>query len=133
MSNYNERMLEAKQNLEQRLALQKRTKKDGENYAISYFNLYKRKMVGELLNSLIEDMEDQYHCETYFERSYVIQNEEYFNQTDAYRDGFKEKIVDLTYKAICDLIPDFKDNLDVMINEYYKLSTIDIIVILRFE
>jgi len=133
MSNYNERMFNAKKNLDQRLRLERRTREDGEKYATDYFSLNKEKMVGEVLESLIEDMEDQHQCETYFEHSYIIQNEKHFEQSDAYRDGFKEKIVELVSKAICALIPFFKDNLDVMIKERYESQyTIHIIVILRF-
>lgn len=133
MKNYNLKMLEAKQNLDQRLELERRTRGDGEKYAIDYFSINKQKMVSEILDFLTESMEDQYHCETYFEDAYIIQNEKYFEQSDAYRDGFKEKIVKLVYESLCELIPDFKNNLDVMIIERYESGyTIHIIVSLRF-
>lgn len=134
MCDYNERLLKAKQNLDQRLSLERRTKEDGEKYAVSYFSLHGEKIVKKVLNSLIEFVEDQYHCETYFEETYFIYNKEYFMQSDAYRDGFKEKIVELISKNICELIPDFKENLDIIIEEYYEMDNdrITIIVSLRF-
>ena len=134
MYNYNEKLLKAKQNLDQRLALQRRRREDGKKYAIDYFSLYRGEIVQEVLNSLIEYVEDQYHCETYFEATYFIYNEYYFLQSDAYRDGFKEKMVELISKNICELIPDFKENLDIIIKEYYEIDNdrITIIVSLRF-
>ena len=78
-------------------------------------------------------MEDQYHCETYFEETYFIQNEEYFMQSDAYRDGFKEKMVQLVYNNICELIPDFKEYLDIIINEYYEIDNNKIVIIVSLK
>lgn len=133
MCDYNVRMLKAKQNLDQRLYLEGRRREDGEKYAIAHFSLNKEQILEKILNSLTASMEDQYHCETYFETTYMIQNEKYFEQSDAYRDGFKEKMVKLVYENICQLIPDFKEYLDVMIQEHYGCEyTIHIIVILRF-
>ncbi len=133
MKNYNLKMLEAKRNLDQRLELERRTRDDGEKYAINYYVLSKGKMVSKILDYLTASMEDQYHCETYFETSYIIQNEKYFEQSDAYRDGFKEQIVKLVYENLCELIPDFKENLDVIIQEHYGCEyTIHIVVSLRF-
>jgi len=134
MCNYNESLLRAKENLDQRLSLERRRREDGEKYADSYFSLHGKEIVTKVLNSLIEGVEDQYHCETYFEETYFMQNEEYFMQSDAYRDGFKEKMVELIYKNICELIPDFKEYLDVIINEHYDIdyNRIHIIVSLKF-
>lgn len=134
MCNYNERLIKAKQNLDKRLSLERRTKEDGEKYADSYFSLHGEEIVTKVLNSIIEFVEDQYHCETYFEETYFMQNKDYFMQSDAYRDGFKEKIVQLVSNMICELIPDFKEYLDIIIEEHYELeySRIDIIVSLRF-
>lgn len=134
MCDYNERMLKAKQNLDQRLALQRRRREDGKKYAIDYFSLYGGEIVQKVLNSLIQDVEDQYHCETYFEATYFIYNEYYFLQSDAYIDGFKEKIVELISKKLCELIPDFKEYLDVIIKERYEIdnNAIHIIVSLKF-
>jgi len=134
MCNYNERLLKAKENLDQRLSLERRRREDGEKYAIDYFSLHREEMVNEVVNSLIEFVEDQYHCETYFEETYFMQNEEYFMQSDAYRDGFKEKMVELISKNMCELIPDFKEYLDIIINEHYEIDNnrIVIIVSLRF-
>lgn len=133
MKNYNLKMLEAKRDLDQRLQLERRTREDGKRYARDYFRINKEKIINKSLDSLISSMEDQYHCETYFETCYIMQNEKYFEQSDAYRDGFKEEMVKLVSQSICQLIPDFKDNLDVMINEHYDfVYTIHIIVILQF-
>lgn len=134
MCNYNERLLKAKQNLDQRLSLERRRREDGEKYAIDYFSLHGEEIVKKVLSSLVEGVENQYHCETYFEEAYFIENKEYFMQSDAYRDGFKEKIVELISKNICELIPDLKEYLDVIIKEHYEIDNnrIHIIVSLKF-
>ena len=133
MCDYNERLLKAKQNLDQRLSLERRRREDGEKYAVSYFSLHGEEIVQQALDSLIEGVEDQYHCETYFEATYFIKTEEYFMQSDAYRDGFKEKIVELVFENISKLIPEFIEYLDVTINEHYGTETeIHIIVTLQF-
>lgn len=134
MCNYNERMLKAKKNLDKRLALERRRREDGEMFADSYFSLHGEEIVSEIVGSLVEDVENQYHCETYFEDTYIIRTEEYFMQSDAYRDGFKDKMVKLVSNKISELIPDFKEYLDVIIKERYDIdyNTIHIIVSLEF-
>lgn len=134
MCNYNKRFIKAKLNLDQRLMLERRTREDGKRYAIDYFALNKENMVDEVLNSLISYMEDENQCETYFETAHIIQNEKYFEQTDAYRAGFKEKILELMYNNISKLIPDFINYCNIIINEHYTsyYNEIHIIVTLNF-